>query len=185
MLRFILYRLALIIPTFIGVTIIAFIFIRILPGDPVTVLAGERGDQPRAPRRDHGTARLRPARSGSSTVDYLTSILQRRFRHLVRDQASGGAGVLLALPRDRRTLASAPSSSPSLIGIPVGIFAAVKRGSWFDQLSMGTALVGYSMPIFWWGLLLIIFFAGYPRTGPRSPAASRSPISSSPSPASC
>jgi dipeptide transport system permease protein len=47
------------------------------------------------------------------------------------------------------------------IGIPVGIFAAVKRGSWFDQLSMGTALVGYSMPIFWWGLLLIIFFAGF------------------------
>ena len=61
MLRFILYRLALIIPTFIGVTIIAFFFIRILPGDPVTVLAGERGDQPRAPRRDHAPPGLRPA----------------------------------------------------------------------------------------------------------------------------
>ncbi|TIO00781.1 MAG: ABC transporter permease subunit, partial [Mesorhizobium sp.] len=47
------------------------------------------------------------------------------------------------------------------IGIPAGIFAAVKRGSWFDQSLMGTALVGYSMPIFWWGLLLIIFFSGY------------------------
>ena len=47
-----------------------------------------------------------------------------------------------------------------VIGIPAGIFAAVKRGSWFDQVAMGTALVGYSMPIFWWGLLLIIFFSG-------------------------
>ena len=46
------------------------------------------------------------------------------------------------------------------IGVPAGVFAAVKRGSWLDQTIMGTALVGYSMPIFWWGLLLIIFFSG-------------------------
>ena len=44
--------------------------------------------------------------------------------------------------------------------MPAGVLAAIKRGSWFDQLTMGTALVGYSMPIFWWGLLLIIFFSG-------------------------
>ena len=47
------------------------------------------------------------------------------------------------------------------IGVPAGIFAAVKRGSWFDQMTMGVALTGYSMPIFWWGLLLIILFSGY------------------------
>jgi dipeptide transport system permease protein len=41
------------------------------------------------------------------------------------------------------------------------VFAAVKRGSWFDQSIMGVALTGYSMPIFWWGLLLIIFFSGF------------------------
>jgi ABC-type dipeptide/oligopeptide/nickel transport system permease component len=40
------------------------------------------------------------------------------------------------------------------------VIAAVKRGSFFDQTIMGTALVGYSMPIFWWGLLLIILFSG-------------------------
>ncbi len=48
----------------------------------------------------------------------------------------------------------------TLIGVPVGVLAAIKRGSWFDQVSMTTALVGFSMPIFWWGLLLIIFFSG-------------------------
>jgi dipeptide transport system permease protein len=47
-----------------------------------------------------------------------------------------------------------------ILGIPAGIFAATKRGSWVDQTIMGTALVGYSMPIFWWGLLLIILFSG-------------------------
>ena len=40
------------------------------------------------------------------------------------------------------------------------LFAAIRRGSWFDQHTMGTALAGYSMPIFWWGLLLIIVFSG-------------------------
>ena len=47
-----------------------------------------------------------------------------------------------------------------VIGIPAGIISAVKRGSVFDQLTMGVALTGYSMPIFWWGLLLIILFSG-------------------------
>jgi dipeptide transport system permease protein len=47
-----------------------------------------------------------------------------------------------------------------VLGVAFGIIAAVKRGSLFDQLTMGTALVGYSMPIFWWGLLLIIVFSG-------------------------
>ena len=48
----------------------------------------------------------------------------------------------------------------TVLGVPAGIIAAVRRGSWIDQTTMGTALVGYSMPIFWWGLLLIILFSG-------------------------
>jgi dipeptide transport system permease protein len=47
-----------------------------------------------------------------------------------------------------------------VLGIPAGIFAAARRGTWIDQSLMGTALIGYSMPIFWWGLLLIILFSG-------------------------
>jgi dipeptide transport system permease protein len=46
-----------------------------------------------------------------------------------------------------------------LIGVPLGATAAVKRGSYFDQILMSVATVGYSMPIFWWGLLLIMFVA--------------------------
>ncbi|KRP21854.1 MAG: peptide ABC transporter permease, partial [Rhodobacter sp. BACL10 MAG-120419-bin15] len=48
-----------------------------------------------------------------------------------------------------------------LLGLPAGIISASKRGSFSDQAIMGTALVGYSMPIFWWGLLLIIVFSGW------------------------
>lgn len=47
----------------------------------------------------------------------------------------------------------------TLVGLPAGILAAVKRGSLFDHGVMGASLTGYSMPIFWWGLLLILFFS--------------------------
>ena len=47
-----------------------------------------------------------------------------------------------------------------LVGLPAGIIAGVQRGSAFDHVLMGISLTGYSMPIFWWALLLIIFFSG-------------------------
>ena len=72
-----------------------------------------------------------------------------------------------------------------VLGIPAGIFAAARRGSWFDQSLMGTALVGYSMPIFWWGLLLIILFSGMLHWTPVSGRIALQLSSSSRSPASC
>src|ERR671924_482029 len=50
---------------------------------------------------------------------------------------------------------------PTLVGLPAGVLAAVKRGSVYDHTVMGVSLTGYSMPIFWWGLLLILFFSVY------------------------
>ncbi len=58
MLRFVIARLAILIPTFIGVTIVAFGLIRLIPGDPIQLMAGERGLDARAPRKAHG--RVRP-----------------------------------------------------------------------------------------------------------------------------
>jgi len=46
------------------------------------------------------------------------------------------------------------------LGLPAGVIAAVNRGKFFDRALMSTALIGYSMPIFWWALLLIIVFSG-------------------------
>ena len=61
--------------------------------------------------------------------------------------------------RRRSNCRSAPSCSRSCIGIPAGIIAAVRRNSIFDHGVMGMSLTGYSMPIFWWGLLLILLFS--------------------------
>jgi dipeptide transport system permease protein len=158
MFRFLLGRLAVLIPTFIGVSIIAFSFIRLLPGDPVALLSGERVMSPeRHAEITHQLGFDRPLPiqyldyiGGVLTGDFGTSIVTKRP---ILDQFFSLFPATLELSFCAIIIAVA-------IGIPAGIFAAMKRGSFFDQSVMGVALVGYSMPIFWWGLLLIILFAG-------------------------
>ncbi|KQZ79114.1 peptide ABC transporter permease [Mesorhizobium sp. Root157] len=158
MLRFLLGRLAVLIPTFIGVSIIAFSFIRLLPGDPVALLAGERVMSPeRHAEISHTLGFDRPL--PIQYLDYLGGVLTGDF----------GTSIVTKKPIIDQFFALFPATVELslcaiiiavLVGIPAGIFAAIKRGSFFDQSIMGAALVGYSMPIFWWGLLLIILFAG-------------------------
>ncbi|MBN7759149.1 ABC transporter permease subunit [Nitratireductor aquimarinus] len=158
MLRFFLSRLALLIPTFIGVSIVAFAFIRLLPGDPIMLLAGERGmseeryqqlqslygfDQPLFVQYFH----------------YMTDLLQGDFGTSIVTKRPVLQEFLTLFPATLELSLSAIILAIA-IGVPVGVIAAVKRGSWLDQTVMGAALVGYSMPIFWWGLLLIILFSG-------------------------
>ncbi|MET3793859.1 ABC transporter permease subunit [Aquamicrobium terrae] len=158
MLRFFLGRLAVLIPTFLGVSIIAFSFIRLLPGDPVALLSGERVMSPeRHAEIMHQLGFDRPLPiqyldyiGGVLTGDFGTSIVTKRP---ILDQFFSLFPATLELSFCAIVIAV-------VIGIPAGIFAAMKRGSFFDQSVMGVALVGYSMPIFWWGLLLIILFAG-------------------------
>ncbi|MGI6850871.1 ABC transporter permease subunit [Mesorhizobium sp. 1B3] len=158
MLRFLLGRLAVLIPTFLGVSLIAFSFIRLLPGDPVALLSGERVMSPeRHAEISHQLGLDRPL--PIQYLDYLGGVLTGDF----------GTSIVTKQPITDQFFALFPATLELslcaivfaiLLGIPAGIFAAVKRGSFFDQSLMGAALVGYSMPIFWWGLLLIILFSG-------------------------
>lgn len=158
MLRFVLSKILYLVPTFIGITIVAFGFVRILPGDPVLLMAGERGVSPER------HAEL------SAQLGYDKSIFLQYFDFMGRLlQGDLGNSLVTKRPVMDEFLALFPATVElalvaiilaTVIGVPVGVFAAVKRGSWFDQLSMTTALVGFSMPIFWWGLLLIILFSG-------------------------
>lgn len=158
MLRFILKKILYLVPTFIGITIVAFGFVRILPGDPVLLMAGERGVS--AERHAELSAQL----------GYDKSIFMQYFDFMGRLlQGDLGNSLVTKRPVMDEFLALFPATVElavvaiiiaTAIGVPVGVLAAVKRGSWFDQLSMTTALVGFSMPIFWWGLLLIILFSG-------------------------
>ena len=158
MIGFLVWRIAVLIPTFIGVSIIAFMFIRLLPGDPVALLSGERVMSPE--RHAQISAALGMDRPMViQYLDYLKGILSGDF----------GTSIVSKSPIIDQFFALFPATVElSLcaiilaiaIGVPAGVIAAIKRGSFFDQTMMGVSLVGYSMPIFWWGPLLIILFAG-------------------------
>ncbi|MWD28505.1 ABC transporter permease subunit [Aquicoccus sp. SCR17] len=158
MLRYILGRLLTFIPTFIGVTIVSFGFIRVLPGDPIIVMAGERGmDQERYNELMNQYGFNDPLLV--QFWDYLTGVLQGDLgqsfvtKRPVWDEFFALFPATLELSICAIILAV-------MLGIPAGVIAAVNRGKFFDRALMSTALVGYSMPIFWWALLMIIVFSG-------------------------
>ena len=158
MLSFILKKIGVILPTFLGVTLIAFTFIRLLPGDPVLLLAGERGmseERHALLMAEFGFDRPILVQYGS----YLNELAHGDF----------GTSIITKKPVFEEFMTLFPATVELSIvammlavflGLPAGMIAAVKRGSTFDHTVMTGALVGYSMPIFWWGLLLIIFFSG-------------------------
>ncbi|WP_152046084.1 ABC transporter permease subunit [Aureimonas psammosilenae] len=158
MLSFVLKRIGLLIPTFLGVTLVSFFFIRMLPGDPIIAIAGERGLTPEryeALRVSLGFDRP----LYEQYLSYLWNVLHGDLGQSIvtKQPVIREFGNLFPATLE---LALVAIIFAIVIGIPAGVLAAMKRGSWLDQTIMGTALVGYSMPIFWWGLLLIIFFSG-------------------------
>jgi len=158
MLHFILRRIALIVPTLFGITVLAFGFIRVLPGDPVLLLAGERG--------------LSPERYEALLTQFgYDQPLWRQYLDFLGGLAQGDLGISIITKKPVLTefMALFPATLELsfcamvfavAVGLPAGVIAATRRGKFLDQAMMGTALIGYSMPIFWWGLLLIVVFSG-------------------------
>ncbi|MBC5763876.1 ABC transporter permease subunit [Ramlibacter albus] len=157
MIRFILTRLSLVIPTFFGMTLLAFFLIRLVPGDPIETMAGERG--------------IDAARHAKLLTEYGLDqpMLVQYGKYIARVlQGDLGKSMITQEPVIREFLALFPATIELalcaiffalVIGIPAGIIAAVRRNSIFDHGVMATSLTGYSMPIFWWGLLLILLFS--------------------------
>ncbi len=145
------------LPTLFGVSLVAFLLIRLVPGDPVLLMLGERGGSPEA------VAELRQSLG-------LDKPLWIQYFHFVGGALSGNLGESIISKRsvwsefNDRFPATVELSLVALlwsvlIGIPVGVIAAIKRRRWIDHILMSSSLIGYSMPIFWWGLVLIMFFS--------------------------
>jgi dipeptide transport system permease protein len=157
MFSFLLKRIGVVIPTFIGVTLLTFSLIRLIPGDPVELMAGERGVDPVR----HAELLAQMGLDKPLLVQYwhyLTGIFQGDL----------GTSIVTREPVIREFFTLFPATLElSLcaiiiavaIGLPAGIIAAVRRGKMTDYTVMGLSLTGYSMPIFWWGLLLILLFS--------------------------
>jgi dipeptide transport system permease protein len=157
MLSFTLKRLGDLIPTLIGVSLLSFFVIRLVPGDPVMLLLGERGADPKVyqeMKKELGLDRPIINQYGSFVLNTLKGDLGRSIisKRKVTEEFFGRFPATLELGLCALIFAA-------LIGIPLGILAAIKRNSFYDYFLMGGSLVGYSMPIFWWGLILIIVFS--------------------------
>ncbi|MBS7539487.1 ABC transporter permease subunit [Ancylobacter lacus] len=154
MLRFVIRRVALTLPTFVALMFVTFIAVRLVPGDPIEVRTGERGISPeRLAQFRHELGLDRPV--WQQFLDYANGLVHGDF----------GVSIVTKTPVLHEFLTLFPATLELslcalllavVIGVPVGVLAAVKRGGVLDHAVMAVALTGYSMPIFWWGLLLIM-----------------------------
>ena len=154
MFRFLLRRLALTIPTFVALMFLTFMLIRLVPGDPVEARRGERGITPeRHAQLLHDMGLDQPV--WKQFYDYASGIVHGDFGTSIISHEKVMTEFLTLFPATLELSLCAMLLATAL-GVPAGIFAAIKRGTFWDQALMGASLTGYSMPIFWWGLMLIL-----------------------------
>lgn len=154
MLRFAAKRLLMIIPSLAGMIVLTFALVHLIPGDPVQMMLGERvlGDAEHA----HMMRVLgldQPLHV--QLLDYIGKVVRGDLGTSIATKQPVVAELLTLLPATLE-LTVMPMTLAILIGIPAGIFAACHRGSAIDHTIMALSLSGYSMPVFWWGLLLIL-----------------------------
>lgn len=157
MLGFVLRRAGLVIPTFIGITLLVFSLIHLIPGDAVEAMSGERGMDPaRYARLLHEFGLDRPLYV--QYFDYLGHVVNGDLgRSLITHEPVLREFTTLFPATVELSLCAIMLAL--LAGLPAGILAALKRNTFLDYSVMGVSLTGYSMPIFWWALLLILLFS--------------------------
>jgi len=154
--RYVLKRVVLALPVLVGVSVVVFVAIRLIPGDPAQLMAGQAATQEvvQQIRQSLGLDQPLP-------VQYLYFLRNVVRGDLGRSLFNGAPVVEELAQRFPRTvrLALASMAVASLIGIPAGILAATRRSTWVDTAVMLVALAGVSVPVFWLGLNLILLFS--------------------------
>ncbi|TMB94162.1 MAG: ABC transporter permease [Chloroflexi bacterium] len=155
---FILRRLIYAIPTLIGVSIITFAIVRLSPGDPIRLYTfGARditNEDIEALRRVYGLDKAMPLQY----IDWLSRVVRLDFGQSFIYHKDAGSLILEILPNTLQ-LAVVSLVLQILIGVPLGVVAALKRGSWVDGMVRVFGVAGHAIPAFWLGLVLIIVFA--------------------------
>ncbi len=156
MLHFILTRLASAVFVIIGVSILVFLLIHLVPGDPVEVMLGESA-QP-ADREALRQALGLDLPIFQQLINYFGNLLQFDLGTSLHSKRPITELLAERLPATIQ-LAVAGLFVAVIIAFPLGIIAAIRRNTWWDHGAMGVALIGVSMPNFWLGPLLILVFS--------------------------
>ena len=156
MLRYILRRFLHFIPTVLGVVTLTFLLIHLVPGDPIEVLLGEQ-----ALPADREALRASLGLDKPLTVQYVDFLRALSVGDMGTSLFSQRPVTSMLLGRLGATaeLAFAALAIALIIAFPLGIWAAMNRGKAPDHIAMGASLIGFSMPNFWMGPMLIIVFA--------------------------
>lgn len=153
---YILRRVLSIIPVMFFVATGVFLLLKMTPGDPVGILLGPEASEERRIELREELGLNDPLLE--QYVTWLGNILHGDLGNsLFLDQPVATSIAERAMPTILLTVCAVFVTV--IIGIPLGVLSAVKRGSWFDVGSMGVAIVGISMPTFWLGLNLILLLS--------------------------
>jgi peptide/nickel transport system permease protein len=157
MTRYLINRLLQAIPTVLLVSILVFLMLYLIPGDPAEIFLGERQTTPEQleiVREQMGLNRPLHVQY----LDYLFHAIQGDFGTSLNNGRPVMGEILLRLPSTLE-LATAAMLLACVLGIGIGIVAALKHNTIIDTIAMMVALVGISMPVYWSALLLIVVFA--------------------------
>jgi ABC-type dipeptide/oligopeptide/nickel transport system permease component len=171
--RYVLKRILLFLPTLLGITLITFILMQSLPGDPVAGMAGERANPETLARIRAELGQNRPL--PLQYIGYLKLLATGELGRSYYTNRKIADDLLQKFPNTVK-LALAAMLFASFIGIGMGVFAAVKHGTGWDRLVTLVSVGGISVPVFWLGLALMLLFAFYLRWLPPSGMGSGSLI---------
>ncbi len=155
--RLLIRRLILVIPITIGVSILIFLIMRLIPGDPAVIIAGEDAT-PEVIAQIRKEFHL----DDPLPIQYLI-FMEKLLKGDVRSIKTKRPIFEELVPRFLNTLELAIFSMviAIILGMSLGVIAAVRRNSWIDNAVMTVALIGVSMPVFWLGILLMLAFSVY------------------------
>jgi ABC-type dipeptide/oligopeptide/nickel transport system permease component len=162
---YILKRILLFVPTLLGITLITFILMQSLPGDPVSGMAGERATPETLARIRAELGQDRPL--ALQYIGYLKLLATGELGRSYYTNRKVSEDLIQKFPNTLR-LALAAMLFASAAGIGMGVFAAMKRGTIWDRLVTLISVGGISIPVFWLGLALMLVFALYLRWLPPS-----------------
>lgn len=154
--NYLIKRLLSTIPVLIGISLLLFFMLRMLPGDPAQVLAGQMATPQEIENIRHQLGLDRPIYEQYAV--YMSHLVRFDLGRSARTQNPVIDEIWARLP-NTLLLAVVAIVLACLFGIPAGIISAVRPYSWIDYLVTLSALFGISMPVFWLGLMLVVLFA--------------------------